>query len=153
MTRPSALDQLVDDFATIRSWAETSRGLETPEIDTINAIIGDGTNVITAGVKAALRVDFNCNIVGSYLHEFDGVTGSIQLVYATTTYVVGSAPTYTTITGSAPPMISSARYAEDITLTGWTTQLTRGTVLRLSVVSATALTRILATLRIRRLEP
>src|SRR5215471_9968974 len=139
----SAYSTLIDDVATIHSWSEQSRGVPFPEIDTINAIIGDGSNVIATGVVGALRVDFNCIIVGSFLHEFDGTTGSIVLDYETATYAVGVAPVFTSIVGSAPPTISSAQYGEDTTLTGWTTELTRGTVIRVSVTSATSLKRIL----------
>jgi hypothetical protein len=124
------------------------------EVDTINVVIGDGLVVLTTGIKAALRVDFNAVITGSFVHEFDGTTGSVVLDIAKSpAYVVGVAPTFTSIVASAPPTITSARYAEDTTLTGWTTDIARGDVLRFSVTSITSFTRLLIALRIRRLEP
>jgi hypothetical protein len=49
--------------------------------------------------------------------------------------------------------IVSARYSEDFDLTGWTTNINRGDVLRFAVTSSTTFTRILIALRLRRLEP
>jgi hypothetical protein len=144
---------LVDDLTTIRRWTQGAPGVALPEIDTINVIIGDGATAIVAGVAAALRVDFNAYITGGFLHEFDGITGSVSITIARAAYVVGSAPTFTSIVGSAPLMISSSRYAEDLTLVGWTPAINRGDVLRFSVSSATSITRVLVALRVRRLEP
>jgi hypothetical protein len=151
MTR--APQTLIDDLTLIRQWSQGGRQVPYPEIDTINVVIGDGVNVLVAGVTAALRVDFNALITGSYIHEFDGVTGSVVLGIAKAAYVIGSAPTFTSIVASAPPTVTSARYGVDETLTGWTRQINRGDVLRFSVTSAATITRILLALRVRRLEP
>lgn len=123
------------------------------EVDTINVLIGDGVNELVPGIAAALRVDFNAFITGGYLMEFDGVTGSVSVSIDKAAYTVGSPPTFSVITGSAPLVITSARYSEDTILSGWTQQINRGDVLRFVVNSATSITRILVALRIRRLEP
>jgi hypothetical protein len=68
-------------------------------------------------------------------------------------YAVGSAPTFTSIVASAPPTVSSARYAIDETLTGWTQQINRRDVLRFSITSVSSFTRLLLALRVRRQEP
>jgi hypothetical protein len=122
------------------------------EVDTINVIIGDGTTVLTTGIKAALRVDFNAIITGSFVQEFDGTSGSIVLAIARAPAYT-TTPTFTSITASAPPTVTSARYAEDTTLTGWDTRINRGDILRFSVTSVSTFTRLLIALRIRRLEP
>jgi len=121
------------------------------EIDTINVIIGDGVNVLTAGVAAAIRVDFRAIISGSFVQEFDGTSGSVVLSIEKS--APGPAPTFTSIVASAPPTISSGRYGADEELAGWTTDIDRGDLLRWSVSSATSIKRVLTTLRIRRLEP
>jgi hypothetical protein len=121
------------------------------EVDTINVIIGDGVNVLTAGVGAAIRVDFRARITGSFVQEFDGTSGSVVLGIARAQ--AGSSPSFVSIVASAPPTISSGRYGADETLAGWTTSIDRGDLLRFSVTSATSIKRILVALRIRRLEP
>jgi len=144
---------LIDDLLAIKQWSQRPAGQDTAEVDTINILIGDGVNVLTTGVTGALRVDFRARITGSFIHEFDGLTGSIVLAIDKAAYVIGSAPSFTSIVGSAPPTMTSARYAADTTLTGWTTQINRGDVLRVSITSQANLMRVLLALRIRRLEP
>ena len=153
MTRPSAVTTLIDDLSIIRQWSNSSPAVASPEIDTINVIIGDGSTVLTTGVKVALRVDFNAIITGAFVHEFDGTTGSVVVGIGSAAYVAGFTPTFTSIVASAPPTISSARYSEDTTLTGWTTTINRGDVLRFSITTVSSFTRLLICLRIRRLEP
>jgi hypothetical protein len=145
--------RLIDDILTIASWSRSVVGAQLAEIDTINVVIGDGSNVLVAGIAAAIHVDFNAWITGSYVHEFDGVTGSVVLGIDKAAYTAGSAPTFSSIVASAPPTISSARYAIDETLTGWTQQINRKDVLRFSITSVSAFTRLLLALRVRRLEP
>lgn len=143
--------ELVDDLVRIRQWSQRAQGQDIPEVDTINVIIGDGAAVLVAGVAAAIRVDFRARITGSFVQEFDGTSGSVVLGIARA--AAGVAPSFVSIVGSAPPSISSSRYGADETLTGWTTTLDRGDLLRFSVTSATSIMRVLVALRIRRLEP
>jgi len=144
---------LIEDLLAIKQWSQRPAGQDTAEVDSINVLIGDGVNVLTAGIAGALRVDFRARITGSFIHEFDGLTGSIVLAIDKATYAIGSAPTFSSIVASAPPTMTSARYAADTTLTGWTTDIARGDVLRFSITSQANLKRVLLTLRIRRLEP
>lgn len=51
-------------------------------------------------------------------------------------------PPSASITASAPPTLSSADHSEDTTLTGWTTALDAGTILRFVVDSAATITRV-----------
>lgn len=121
------------------------------EVDTINVLIGDGATAMAPGIAALIRVDFKAQITGSFVQEFDGTTGSIILGIAKA--VPGTAPIFTSITGATPPTIAAGRYAADEDLVGWTTSIDRGDILRFSITSATTITRVLAALRIRRLEP
>jgi len=123
------------------------------EVDTINVLIGDGVNVLSTGVKAALRVDFNARLTGGFVHEFDGTTGSVSISVDKALYEVGVPPSFALISASSPLAISANRYGENPTLDSWTTEINRGEVLRFNVTSVTAFTRLLVTLRVRRLEP
>jgi len=143
---------LIDDLLAIKKWSQRPAGQDTAEVDTINVLIGDGTAVLIAGIAAALRVDFRARITGSFIQEFDGTAGTIQLDVQKAQ--AGATPSFTSIVASAPPAItSSGRYAADNTLTGWTTDLARGDVLRFHITSVATFKRILFALRIRRLEP
>lgn len=121
------------------------------EVDTINIILGSGVGVIATGVAGALRVDFRAKITGAFLQEIDGTTGSIVVAIAKAPG--GATPSFTSIVASAPPTITSARFVENTTLTGWTTLIERGEYLRFSVTSVTSFTRMIVALRITRLEP
>jgi hypothetical protein len=152
MTRP-APSKLVDDLVKIRQWSQRAQGQAIAEVDTINVLIGDGTNVLTTGVKAAVRADFKGRITGGFVHEFDGTTGSVSISIDKALYEVGFAPTFASISASSPLTIAAARYGENVALAGWTTEFDRGELLRFNVTSATAFMRLLVTLRVRRLEP
>ena len=122
------------------------------EVDTINVIIGDGANVIVAGVAAALRVDFRARITGIFLQEFDGTSGSVALNIEKGQG--GAAPTWTRISPLTPPAIASGRYYAGEDMSGWSdTLIERGDYLRFVAVSATTIMRVHLALRIRRLEP
>lgn len=149
----STTDSLSAAMAIIRSWSAGSPSVTVPEIDTINVVIGDGVNVLATGIAIALRVDFNATITSGFLHEFDGTSGSVTVSIDKAAYVAGLPPSFSSIVGSSPLVISSARYGENLTLTGWTTLIRRGDVLRFSVSSASSIKRLLVALRIRRLEP
>ena len=123
------------------------------EVDTINVLIGDGTNVLTPGVKAAVRVDFRARITGGFIHEFDGTTGSALISIAKAQYAVDAPPSFASIVGGTPLSVTDARYSEDNDLVGWDQYLERGDVLRYTVSLATGFRRLLVCLRIRRLEP
>ena len=55
-----------------------------------------------------------------------------------------------TITASAKPTLSAAAKYEDTTLTGWTTSLVAGDVLRFNVDSASTITRLTVSLTLTR---
>lgn len=55
-----------------------------------------------------------------------------------------------TITASAPPTLSSAAKSQDSTLSGWTTTITAGDVLRFNVDSVATVTRVTLCLKVTR---
>src|SRR3954470_3961308 len=104
------------------------------EVDSIDIVIGDGANVLVAGIAAALRVDFQARITGAFVQEFDGTTGSV--VIGIQKAPGGPAPAFSSIVGATPPAIASSRYGENETLSDWNSYIDRGDVLRFSVTSA-----------------
>lgn len=121
------------------------------EVDTINVIIGDGVNLITPGIAAAIRVDFRCTITGCFTQEFDGTTGSIR--YDVQRSPGGSAPVWARISPVTRPGFTDDRYNADPDVFGWLTPLDRGDYLRFVVASAADVMRVHVALRIQRLEP
>lgn len=116
--------------------------------ETINVVIDGGGGVITTGIKGDVVVDFACQIVGATL--LADQSGSIVVnvwkdSYANFPPIVGDK-----ITASAPPTLSSAAKSQDSTLTGWTTAIAAGDVLRFNVDSATTVTRVTLALKVRR---
>jgi hypothetical protein len=63
----------------------------------------------------------------------------------------GAIPTNSnSITASAPPTLSSAQRATDSTLTGWTTAISAGDVLGFEVDSATTVTSVVLTIKVKK---
>ena len=149
MTR--ALDSLMADVATIRSWSMAAPAVTLPEIDTINVIIGDGVTPVGPGIAALIRVDFNALMLGIFFQEFDGTVGSIRIDVQRSEG--GSSPVWARISPVARPGFTSDRYSEDQDMFGWLPQINRGDYLRFVVATATAVMRVHVGLRIRRLEP
>lgn len=121
------------------------------EIDTINAILGDGVTVITPGIAALIRVDFSATITGIFFQEFDGTTGSIRIDVQRS--AGSSAPVWARISPVARPGFTDDRYSADEDVFGWLPTINRGDYLRFVIASAAEIMRVHVGLRIRRLEP
>ena len=121
------------------------------EVDSALMIMGNGEDVLTTGIAGCWSFDFRARITGWYIQEFDGTSGSITLALEKASR--GTSPSFASIVASAPPTVSSGRYAENATLVGWDDVIARSDLVRVSVTSASTITRILFGLRIRRLEP
>lgn len=114
----------------------------------ISFIIDGGGSTITTGVKGDLEIPFACTINRATL--FADQTGSIVIdifkdTFANFPPVVGDS-----ITASAKPTISSGVKDEDDTLTGWTTQINAGDILRFNVDSVTTIQRLTVTLSVNK---
>jgi hypothetical protein len=114
----------------------------------IEFVIDGGGAVLTTGVKGDLEIPFDCTITAARL--FAAQSGSVVVnvwkdTYANFPPVVGDK-----ITASAPPTISTATNSEDVTLTGWTTSIVAGDVLRFNVDSVTTITRVTISLTVVR---
>lgn len=120
--------------------------LVPPAVLTINFLIDGGGSVITTGDKGFLVVDFDC-----YIRGYDvlaDVSGSIVLDVEKTDYA--TFPTFASITAAAKPTLSAAQKSQNFTLTGWTTTIAQGDILKFQVDSATTVTRVLLALRVQR---
>lgn len=102
-------------------------------------IIGNGTSAISAGIQGDIRFPFACTITGAYL--LADQTGSIVIDLWKDTYANFPPTVADTITASEKPTISSGTKDSDETLTGWTTSVSAGDIIRVNVDSATTVTR------------
>lgn len=103
----------------------------------IQYIFDGGGVVITTGIQGDIEVPFNCTITKAIL--LADQTGSIVVDIWKDTYANYPATIADTIVAAAKPTISSAIKSSDGTLTGWTTTLTKGDILRLNVDSVTSI--------------
>lgn len=126
-------------------------GVTATEVDTINALVGDGVSVLAPGRAAAIRVDFQSRITGCFVQEFDEIVGSVILDIGKGQSRSTFAPV--SIVGDSPPVIENGRYYEDTDVSDWSTTIDRGDVLVFSIAEASLFTRLLVALRIERLEP
>jgi hypothetical protein len=120
----------------------------TPSLATLTFVIDGGGSAITTGIKGDLEVPFNCAIARVTL--LADQTGSIVIDIWKDTYANFPPTDADSITASAPPTISSAAKSQDATLTGWTTALAAGDILRFNVDSASAIQRVTVALTVVR---
>jgi len=112
----------------------------------IEFVIDGGGFAITAGVKGDLEIPFACTI--SRVTMMADQSGSIVVDIWKETYDNYPATDADSITASAPPTITTSTKSQDSTLTGWTTSITAGDILRFNVDSATAITRVILSLKV-----
>jgi hypothetical protein len=106
----------------------------------IQVTIDGGGSAITTGIKGEVVVPYACTIT-SYTALADQ-SGSIVVDVWKDTYANYPPTDADSITASAPITISAATKAQDSTLTGWTTSVTAGDILRFNVDSITTVTRL-----------
>jgi len=114
----------------------------------IEIILGDGSNVLTTGFKGFIEAPFDFTIEAVTLVA--DASGSCVIDIWKDTYANFPPTVADTITASAKPTLSSAAKSQDTTLTGWTTSLAAGDVLRFNVDSAATVTRVTVSLKVRR---
>jgi len=113
---------------------------------TITAIIDGGGNAITTGIKGDLEIPFGCTI--QRVTMLADQTGSIVVDVWKDTYSNYPPADADSITAAAPPTIASNTKSQNSTLTGWTTAITSGDVLRFNVDSCTAITRVCISMQV-----
>jgi hypothetical protein len=135
---------LVDDAAA--SNAVTTLGLDNTKIAAIEVIIDGAGSEITDGVKCDVRIPFACTINSATL--LADQSGSIVIDIWKDTFANFPPTGADTITASAKPTLSTDDESEDTTLTGWTTSVTAGDILRINVDSCTTITRCTLILKV-----
>lgn len=118
------------------------------KLGAIGFVIDGGGGAIQTGIKGDIEVPFNCTITACTL--LADQSGSIVVDIWKDTYANYPPTDADTITASAVPEISTATKDQDTTLTGWTTTVTAGDILRFNVDSCTTITRCLVSLKYRK---
>lgn len=116
--------------------------------DNLQLIIDGGGSAITTGIKGDLLVPYNCTVLGWDI--LADTSGSIVVDVWKDSYANFPPTVADTIAGSEKPTLSSATKNQDIALSSWTTALTRNDILRFNVDSASTVTRVTLSLRIKR---
>lgn len=106
----------------------------------IEVVIDGGGSAITTGIKLDLEVAYSCTI--NEVRMLADQSGSIVVDIWKQTYASFPPLDAQSITASAVPTISTATKSEDTSLTGWTTSLSAGDILRFNVDSVTDITRL-----------
>ena len=120
---------------------------ENTRTATIGYVIDGGGVAITTGVAGAgLQVPYACTINSVTL--LSDVSGSIVVDIWKDTYANYPPTVADSITASAKPTLSSATKYEDATLTGWTTSIAAGDILRFNVDSASTVTQVVVILKV-----
>lgn len=111
---------------------------------TIGFTIDGGGATITTGAKGSIQIPVAATITGwTILSNDDAVTsGSIVIDIWKDTFANYPPTVADTITAAAKPTLSSATAATSSTLTGWTTSIAAGNILRFNVDSVTTVTRV-----------
>ena len=107
---------------------------------TVNFIIDGGGSAITTGIKGDTVIDFGCTIQSVTM--LADQSGSIVVDIWKDTYANFPPTDADSITAAAVPTITTATKSQDSTLTGWTTSITSGDILRFNVDSITSVERL-----------
>lgn len=117
-------------------------------VTTLNIVIDGAGATITTGIKLDIVVDFACTI--NAVTMLADQSGSIVVDIWKDSYANFPPTDADSITAGAPPTISSATKSQDSTLTGWTTSISGGDILRFNVDSATSIQRLTLALKVTR---
>jgi hypothetical protein len=113
---------------------------------TIIYIMDGGGDVLTTGVKADLEIGFSCTIERVTL--LADQSGDAVVDIWKDTYANFPPTDADSITAVAPPTISAGTKSQDSTLTGWTTTISDGDILRLNLDSVATITRLTVALKV-----
>lgn len=133
---------VIDGSVTVAKLATAAKTVALP------LIIDGGAAVITTGIKCDIHFDAAYTIVAATL--LADQSGSIVIDLWKDTYANFPPTVAATITASAKPTITTATKSQDTTLTGWTTSVSAGDVLRVNVDSVTSIQRVTLSLKLVR---
>jgi hypothetical protein len=140
----------IDDLGTVGVIRRLSTGLLGTDTGatTIQFARDYSGNVVQTGIQGDLEVPFACTITTATLMA--NASGNLVLdiwkaPFASFPPVVGNS-----IVGANPPTLSASNAAKNSTLTGWTTAISAGDILRFNVNSAATITRFTLSLTVTR---
>jgi len=107
-----------------------------------------GASPLPLGLAGFARVPYDCQILGVRL--FADQTGSVEIELWADVYANYPPTIADSIVASARPTITTGVKYEDVTLTGWTTALTKGMILAVVVNSVTAIQKLTISLEVKR---
>lgn len=129
----------------------TSAGDATPtwadQFTSITFVFSGAGSPILPGYAGDLQIPFAGTITEATLVADQ--TGSTVIAISKSSYA-GFPGSLASIVASAPPTLTAAQKSVNSTLTGWTTSIAAGDILRFSVTSASSVTSVTLTLKIRR---
>lgn len=130
---------------TIRSGGSTvSDNIKT---QAIKVVLDGAGSAITTGIKVyALSIPYACTI--NSVTVLADQSGSIVLDIWKDTYANYPPTVADTIVASAKPTLTTATKSVDTTLTGWSTSIAEGDILRINVDSASTVTWVEMTLKV-----
>lgn len=120
-------------------------GTTTVKTKDLGILINGNGSVPTTGVLGEMTVDFACTIQSVTI--IADQTGSATFDILKSTYA-GYSGSLASIVASAPPTLSSANKSQDTTLTGWTTSIAAGDVLRFTLSTISTCTRLSIILKV-----
>lgn len=104
--------------------------------------------VIADGAVCDLNVPFDCTLESVQMTApKESGDATVALYYAT----YNDYPTFTSLDGGDNPSFSSSRKYKDTDLTGWTTTVSEGTIIRAQISGVVDITKIALTLNVRKL--
>jgi hypothetical protein len=133
------------------AWAVDSGAITVAKLATlaktgaIEVVIDGGGSAISTGIKGDVEIPFALTITQATL--LADQSGSIVIDIWKDTYANFPPDVADTITAAAKPTISAATKSQDATLTGWTTSVSAGDILRFNVDSAATVTRVVLSLK------
>lgn len=142
-----AIEALSGTSGALKKTAANTWALDNLTTDIVFVKDGGG-NVLQTGVLGEGMVDFDCIITGVTM--LADQSGSAVVDIWKDTYANYPPTNDDSITASAPPTISTATKSQDTTLSGWTTTIAAGSILRYNLDSATSITRLTVILRVKR---
>jgi hypothetical protein len=128
------------------AWESVEAGAAAAQVTTITFVIDGGGSAIATGIKGDLEIPFGCTI--NQVTVLGDQSGSIVVDIWKNTYANFPPTDADSITASAPPTLSTADKSQDSTLTGWTTSIAAGDILRFNVDSATTVERVTISLKV-----
>lgn len=122
----------------------------TSNITTNNIVfvIDGGGSAITAGIKGDLEVSYPCTINQATL--LADQAGTLVVNIWKDSYANFPPTSTVKITSTTPPTITASVKAQDATLSGWTTGVVAGDILRFNVDSCLTITRGTLSLKVTR---